>query len=1000
VVGTQIAQYRVLERLGEGGMGEVYLVEDTRLQRRAALKLISPSLTRDETRRQRFIQEARLAASLDHPHIAGIHDVGEFDGRTFIVMEYVEGRSVREALQSGPLKLRQVIDYAVQAGEALAKVHEGGIVHRDLKPENLLIAKEGYLKVIDFGLAKLADPMARSGLGEAATVADGSVRTADGMVMGTVGYMSPEQVRGERVDARSDVFSFGAVLYEMVTGTAPFRKRSAAETISAILGESPAPPNVDDALASTELQRIIRKCLAKDPESRYQGMRDLVVDLRELRDTLGSSQATSRAAGAVRQPASTRPTRTILVGAAVLTVIALAAVAYVTRGTGSPGGATGERSTSGRPSMAVVPFEVMGGTDEFAWLGKGLPSMLITGLAQTPDIELIGNDRLSDAARQVGAASLDAVDRSQLGDLARRSGARFVLNGTIVRAGGDLRIDARIEDLETGAVRLAETVRGSDALALADDLAARVRRGFDVRAEPGAVRRLADVSTASIEAYRAYIAGQEAERNLRLDDASRLFQEAVALDPGFGLAYFHLYTSADFAGRVRASREWLQQAAAHVERMPERDAQLVRAEQARLAGRTEESMRLLEDVVNRYPETEMAWLRLGLQAFLFDPQRAHDAFARGAAALPQSPGLLNMQGYGQLLSGRIEQALRSFEGYVKLRPSEANALDSLAEGYLVAGDPAKALATFEAAVKGGYRGGGQAGMALALAVLGRYDEALADPPLAGGTVRALLLSRVGRYREAEELSGRVARNFESSGWTEGVAWIHLVNATYDLERGRWQDGLRDVAAAEGVLASSPEGVAAPLRVYADLIAGVSDAREGRVDGAERRLAHARSIHRSTFPLDRWWLGVLEGEIALARGDHAAAARAFESGMPTGRLFFNRHLYFFMPSVLANNLVLRDGPARIAAAQGRTRDAVAMYRRLLASDPDQPWTAVLEPRYVLALAQLLEKSGDRDAARGEYQRFLDYWKQADRDLSELAAARAALKNLGQASTEPR
>ena len=188
----------------------------------------------------------------------------------------------------------QALEYAGQAADALGKVHARGVVHRDLKPENLLIAKDGYLKIIDFGLAKLMDPVAHGALADAATVADVQVRTAEGVVMGTMGYMSPEQVRGETVDARSDIFSFGAVLYEMVTGVAPFRKRSSADTISAILGEMPAAPRVENLAAGTELQRVLRKCLAKDPDSRYQGMRDLVVDLRQLRESITSSETMSR----------------------------------------------------------------------------------------------------------------------------------------------------------------------------------------------------------------------------------------------------------------------------------------------------------------------------------------------------------------------------------------------------------------------------------------------------------------------------------------------------------------------------------------------------------------------------------------------------------------------------------------------------------------------------------------------------------------------------------
>jgi len=988
VLGTRVGHYRIIERLGEGGMGEVYLVEDSRLQRRAALKLISPSLTRDETRRQRFAQEARLAASVDHPHLAAIYDVGEVDGRVFIVMEYVEGRSLRDVLQAGPLPLRQALDRAIEAGDAIARVHERGVIHRDLKPENLLIADGGYVKVIDFGLAKLADPLARSGLADAATVADDQVRTADGVVMGTIGYMSPEQVRGETLDVRSDIFSFGAVLYEMVTGKAPFRRKSAAETIGAILGETPPPPRVDGLADGTDLQRIVRMCLAKEADSRYQGMRDLVVDLRDLRTSLATSGSMSHTTQPTAMTTRGWPPPWALGLAALLVAVIVAALAWIAS---RPRTTTveGTAAVAARPAVAILPFEVMGGSPEVAWLGKGLPSMLLTGLAQTPEIEVIGTERLSDAARQVGAANVDAVDRSQLSDLARRSGARYVLSGTIVQAGGDLRIDARIEDLTTGAVRLAESVRGVDALTLADDLASRVRRGLDVRVAAGAVRPVAEVSTSSVEAYRAYLAGLEAENNYRLADARRLFLEAISLDPGFGLAYFHLSTVADFQGQIRERGEWLQRAAGHLDRMPERDAVLVRADLARSAGRLEDAERLLQDLIARYPDTEIAWHKLGFWTFSSNPTETVALYERAATVLPHAPGVLNMLGYSYVLNGQFEEGIRSFEGYVKLRPSEGNALDSLAEGLLMAGRLADAEKTFGDAVERGYAGG-RNGQALVQAVLGRYDEALADPARVGGTIRALMLSRLGRYDEAGQLLASARRVYESNGWSEGVAAIDLTTATYALERNRCGDAVRDVEAAERVLMTIPAGVVPHLQVYADLVAGVCDAREGRHDAARRRAEHARQVHRATAPLERWWIGALEGEVALARGDHEAAARGFASGLPPRRMVFNRHLYFFLPSVLANNLILRDAPARIAIAQERPAAAIAVYRRLLTSGPDQPWTAALEPRYMLALAGLLEKTGDRAAARAEYQRFLDYWSDADPGLPEVAAARAALR----------
>jgi serine/threonine protein kinase/tetratricopeptide (TPR) repeat protein len=995
VLGTTIAHYRVLERLGEGGMGEVFLAEDLKLQRRAALKLISPTLTRDETRRQRFVQEARLAASIDHPHIAAIYDIGEVDGRTYIAMEYVEGGSLREVLKAGPLELRQAVEYAVQAGDALAKVHGRGVVHRDLKPENLLIARDGYLKIIDFGLAKLMDPVARSGLADAATVTDAQVRTVEGVVMGTMGYMSPEQVRGEMVDARSDIFSFGAVLYEMVTGVAPFRKRSAADTISAILGEMPVAARVEDRTVGTELQRVLRKCLAKEPDSRYQGMRDLVVDLRQLRESITSSETMSRPVEPTRESVTgwwLHPP--VWIGAAVLAAIAAATLWSMRRDREGP--ITSLSEAAARPAVAVVPFEVIGGSPDVAWLAKGLPSMLITGLAQTPDIEVVGNERLGDAARQVGASTLDGVERSQLAEVSRRAGARFIVNGTIVQAGADLRIDARVEDLSTGAVRLAETVRGSDALALADDLSARVRHGLNVQTTPGTVRKVADVASASVDAFRAFTAGVEARSNERNADARGFFQEAVRVDPEFALAYVHLAEVDRHEGRLRENSRWLRMASQRLDRMPERDAVLVRAELARDAGRLDEADQLLEGLVASYPDTEQAWYNLTVSWWDVDPARSMTVVSRSVAALPYSPRMQNLYGYQLMNIGRLDDALRTFETYIKLRPSEPNALDSLAEGHLISGHITEALANYEAAIKGGFDS--HQGKAWTLAVLGRYQEALSEASLQVGqgwnvnntsTLRAFLLSRVGRYRVALQAVDLSQTQADQDGFTEAVVASHVARALFAFERRDCTGVAGHLGAAQQLTKGVPALLAVRWQVFGDLLAGSCAAMEGRLDAAKRRLGHAQTVYRSTSLLEVWWVHSLEGEVALAERDFDKAARAFAAGEPARKMFFTNQGIFTWLTFYGNNLVLRDGRARVAAAQGRRAEAIALYRGLLTPGPDQKWTAMLDPRHVIALARLLDKAGERDAARAEYQRFLEHWKDADADLPELAEARARL-----------
>ncbi len=267
---------------------------------------------------------------------------------------------------------------------------------------------------------------------DAATYSEVHVRTADGVVLGTMGYMSPEQVKGEHVDARSDIFSFGVLVYEMVGGTAPFKRTSPAETMSAILTAPATPVRIQDPQVEPELQRILRKCLVKETAGRYQTMRDLVVDLREVRESLTSGETATRPA-AVAPRAGTR--MVVIAGAVVIVAAVAGGVLWTRRAKPVLDTAVVSATTPVRPAVAVLAFDVISGGNEIAWLGKGLPSLLTTGLAQTPDIEVVGHERLSDAARSTGASSLDAVERTRHADLARRAGARFVVQGTIARPG-------------------------------------------------------------------------------------------------------------------------------------------------------------------------------------------------------------------------------------------------------------------------------------------------------------------------------------------------------------------------------------------------------------------------------------------------------------------------------------------------------------------------------------------------------------------------------------
>src|ERR1022692_1228998 len=296
--GTKLGPYEIQSPLGAGGMGEVYRARDTRLGRDVAIKVLPEALANDADRLRRFEQEARTIAALNHPNILGIHDIGAHDGAPFLVSEFLEGQTLREKLESGPMPVRRAIEYALGIAQGLAAAHEKGIVHRDLKPENVVVTRDGRVKVLDFGLAKLVRPEKSHEIVVTLT----SPATLPGMVMGTVGYMSPEQVRGEPSDPRSDIFSFGAVLYEMLTGKRAFKRETSAETMTAILREEPQALNDTGWQGPLELQRILARCLEKNVVRRFQSASDLAFAM----ESLGGPSPAATTAQRVSQPKSRR----------------------------------------------------------------------------------------------------------------------------------------------------------------------------------------------------------------------------------------------------------------------------------------------------------------------------------------------------------------------------------------------------------------------------------------------------------------------------------------------------------------------------------------------------------------------------------------------------------------------------------------------------------------------------------------------------------------------
>ena len=984
LIGRTLGHYRIVDKIGEGGMGEVYRAHDERLDRDVAIKVLPEEVAEKPDRLARFEREARAVAKLAHPNILDVYELGDHEGRPFMATELLEGETLRDRLGGASLGWRNATEVGAAIADGLGAAHEAGICHRDLKPSNVFLTADGRVKVLDFGLARYEDAGAGRDLTHAPTI---TRQTDPGTVLGTVGYMSPEQVRGETVDQRSDIFSLGCVLYEMVSGQRAFTGDSAVETMNAILKEEPYDVSSSGVEPPPELAGTIRRCLEKRPQARFQSASDLAYNLRTI-----SSASVPTATGLA--PRARGRTRTALWLAAAAVVAAAAAIAFFLGRAGDEPVGIG---ASGRPAVAVMPFDCTAASEDVRWLRQGVPDMLVTGLAQTQGLDVVSSERLLEILDRLAPESAETIAPRQVLEVARRAGAGAVVVGSVMGAGPGLRIDVRVQDPADGRLLFAHGVRGEEVFDLVDEIAERIRDDLGLATIPSN-RGIAELTSESLEAYRLYIEGFNASRNARSSDAHGLFRQAVEIDPSFTMAYYELSMSPytyDPALRGEFRRKTLE----GLDRLSERERLMVGSSAASWEGDEERALILQEELVTRYPDEAGAYPRLSwlYRTVLGDTEKAMQTLERGVKAVPTDGPLRNYFAYQLLYIGRFDEAIRQLEAYAEFAPTEPNPHDSLGEAYLMFGHPEEAIARYTDAIDvdhtftDSYRG-----RAWAHAVLGRYDHALADiaaaedaaagaevPLFYALVIKSQLLAQMGRYREAELVAGELHRLAENTG----VAAVHragwLLSSVIALDRG-------DLSAA---IDSATRVLEAPERdrvgdVEAHCLAGIGEARPGR-------LAEAQGHHDATSALsadlqegDIWLRQSLEGEIALASGDLVRAETAFTAGLPTGKMALgDRGGDFFFHTSPS-----QDWRARVHTARGDAAGAISEYRRLLTPSAEQKFVGVLEPRYVLELARLLDQEGDNEKARQEYERFLGLWKNADPDLPELAEARARLVQL--------
>ena len=997
MIGRRLSHYEILDEISRGGMGVVYRARDVNLGREVALKVLPAELVHDPVRRERLLQEARAVSALEHPHIAVIHEVGEADGVTFIAMELIRGEKLSETLSRGPLPQSRALGLGVEIGEGLSRAHEKGIIHRDLKPANIMVTDDGHAKIIDFGLAKLVDSAGQ----EAPTVSLHGPQTAEGIILGTASYMSPEQARGLRVDQRSDIFGLGVALYEMLTGQRAFQGHTNLDTMQAILTQ-PVPAlsagTGGTAESTAELQRIIGKCTAKDADDRYQGMKDLVVDLRAVRRRLDSTPSGTAAIASGMSPAA-RGNRRMLVIGLLAGALAVAAGLWWSGRRTQP-----QMSQSGKPSVAVLYFDNNTGDASLDWMRSGLTDMMVTDLSQSTDFEVLGTDRLVQILQELRRTEDRVLSADLVQEIARRAAVDKVLVGSYVRAGGTIRISARLQEAQTGRIVRSERVEGSgesSLFGLVDELtrrfkstmttAAAAARGTLVRrpepgsAEAGLDRGVTEITTSSIEAYRYYAEGISFHERGLFPQAAPLLEKAIQIDPNFAMAYAKLAVVNNNLRQLDKAEEYGKRALDLTGRLTDRERYYIEGFYYGLRPETVgRSIEAYQNGLKLHPEHQASRHNLGLT--FGELERYPEAIEQYEELLRR--GTSNPTSYENLAAilvetGNIERARAVADDFVRRQPENAIAFRTSGTTLIAEKRLDDARAAFEKS---------EALDPLDFVV--KYDKAsiamLQDRWSDVGTVADEMARSATPFSQflSAALGAQVA-----AARGQGQLVLALLDRAARLDRLAPQP--RAVARNRQVLALLRQGRPAPALVQAELafadargrdaefetlrLLAIARAETGRRAESEKTLAELES-RTKIQPGDKEMRRVhwAKGRIALSQGDINTAVTELVAaqkmlppyGPPGG------------PPPSHPGLLFDAASACIKA--GRDADAAAFLERLQSG-----WEHVFDmdvyARSFYVLAQIYERRGEAARAREQYARFLDLWRDGDLERGWIAEA---------------